>query len=101
MSGENNNAIGALEYVVQDHLKSIAPSKDRKGTWAHNKIPERSFSSATQKMFEMMNTPSTSDMSNRNFDDSNTVIGFKTIKFKKKSIRFVEHSFPCEYTVKH
>lgn len=101
LSGENWDEIGLEKQAVDNLYQGLfQPKKNRIGAWTHNKIPAGAFSCATQKMFEIINPPSFMDMKSKSFDDSRTIIGFKTIRFQTEdniedSIQFVKESFPC------
>jgi len=70
------------------------------GSYRHNQFVDGALSCPTQKMFEVINPPKREDMNRRNFDDSRTIIGFKTITFhiirdREKAVQFLKDTFPC------
>jgi len=70
------------------------------GAYRHNQFVDGALSCPTQKLFEVINPPKREDMNRRNFDDSRTIIGFKTITFHKnpdreKAVQFLKNTFPC------
>eukprot|EP00555_Chaetoceros_dichaeta_P014882 CAMPEP_0198254442 /NCGR_PEP_ID=MMETSP1447-20131203/4737_1 /TAXON_ID=420782 /ORGANISM="Chaetoceros dichaeta, Strain CCMP1751" /LENGTH=254 /DNA_ID=CAMNT_0043940479 /DNA_START=302 /DNA_END=1067 /DNA_ORIENTATION=+ len=102
LGGENNEQL-SVEMGAIDHIKSN-PSfhlkTNQSGSWFHNEMPDGAISCATQKTFEMINPPTRDDMISKNFDDSHTILGFKSIKVHdtnklNKTIEFVKSTFPC------
>jgi len=109
MAGENNghlmygfHAMSNLELTEDFHLHS---RKEVKGAWRHHPIPEQSTTCPIQHMFESMNPPSEQEMNLRTgFDDSDEILGFKTVRFHdeeqfgknhEKSVEFLMKTFPC------
>jgi len=102
LSGENKNELKKEMDATNNLFRNndLKPNINQKDAYRHNQIPYSALSCATQKMFEMINPPEREDMNRRNFDDSRTIIGFKTISFHnspqlEEIVQFVKDSFPC------
>jgi len=102
LGGENNNQLKAEKNTISNILsvEPFQPKRNQTGAWTHNEIPDGAMSCATQKMFETINPPTREDMSSRSFDDSQTILGFKSVRLHKthtlkKTIQFLKHTFPC------
>lgn len=105
MSGENSNTIGAMKKAV-DGLMDIKEFRAGvRGAWGHNPIPHGSFACPVQHMIETINPPVFND-DNSNATDTDTILGFKTIRFLQNGphddgktdanmVRFVQQHFPC------
>lgn len=103
MSGENNDTLGTIRHMISNirDLKNFDPSHTFQGPWGHNRIPDGAFACVAQHMIETINPP----LLNRNLelmeDDSNTIVGFKTIRFlhddmsDEQLVNDVKKHFPC------
>jgi len=109
MAGENNGHL-AFGYHEMENLEEtedfkLHSRKEIVGAWRHHPIAEQSTSCPIQHMFEIMNPPSEHVLNLRTgFDDSNAIIGFKTIRFHdetqfgttyEQSVEFLMKTFPC------
>lgn len=108
MAGENNGhllfGLQALENLKNTRNFKLRSKETVTGAWKHHAIPEGSISCPIQNMFENMNPPPPEVLSLRKgFDDSDTIIGFKTVRFHDKrfgdsferSTDFLMEAFPC------
>jgi len=102
LSGENNNELGFEKKALDNllNVENFRPNNNNYDAWRHNEIPGGSLSCPIQKMFEAINPPKKQIMESKDFDDSNKIIGFKTVRFHlndslKESVQFVKDSFPC------
>ena len=104
MSGENNNQLRAIRVMIDNvrSHKDFNRGVGEKGPWGHNPVPEGAFSCAAQHIIETIN-PSLSQ-NESSYDDSDTIVGFKTIRFlvgiKSKEdlrvwVRWVREHLPC------
>ena len=100
MSGENKNELNAIRHMI-DNFK---PAEAIEGPWKHNQIPPGSYSCAAQRMIETINPPVTTVDGTVEEDDSNTIVGFKTIRLlenvkegyeEKEMVKFITEMFPC------
>lgn len=102
LSGENMNE---LEYTwaSENVLNQSNNFRNGKKAFQHNPIPNGSMTCALQHIFEAINPPSESAMMQKNFDDSNSILGFKTIRFHNEhdnwtidtAIEALLETFPC------
>lgn len=107
MSGENNNTLGAIRTMISN-IKD-APQFQRQqenprlGAWSHNPVPDSAFACVAQHMIETINPPLLNEDLQLVQDDTDTIIGFKTIRFldnvspseDKDMVEYVQQHFPC------
>jgi len=102
LAGENNNTL-KKQYKVYNTLvnetKAFRPYQSiPNGPWQHNVIPFGSLGCGIQSLFEIINPPLSFD----DHDDSDTIIGFKTVRYHKSTgaslsnlLQFINDVFPC------
>lgn len=109
MSGENNDTLGALQTMIGNiqkdpHFLRQQQNPLQKGAWGHYLVPDGAFSCVAQKMMETITPPLLDKQNELLEDDSDTIVGFKTIRFlhergnansDKEMVDFVKESFPC------
>jgi len=105
MSGENNDELKAIRSMIDNIGSSINFQRNagQKTAWGHNRIPEGAFSCAAQHMIETINPPLTDTNGTILENDSETIVGFKTIRFligvkeedTRDLVRWVQKTFPC------
>jgi len=82
MSGENYNMLGLIRNLFDTIHKHVHPDVAMKDAWAHNPVPKGAFACAAQHMMETINPTLFQENSTLlTKDDSQTIIGFKTIRF--------------------
>lgn len=104
MSGENNNALGALKRMINQVDKNPnyqdGASAANHGAWSHNPVPPGAHACVAQHFVQTINPP----LYNETADDNSTIVGFKTIRFldsisdetnDKDIVQFVQEMFPC------
>jgi len=106
MSGENNDELKAIRGMI-DNIKEVDDFKNgaqSKGPWGHNAIPEGAFACVAQSMMETINPPLTDGNGTVLENDSETIVGFKTVRFlenvkddeeTEELVRWVQWNFPC------
>ena len=118
MSGENNAELQAIRTMI-DNVRSRSEwvqNQDKKNAWGHNKVPPGAFACVAQLMMETINPPPTDEQGkllkqsdDDDYDDSETIIGMKTIRFGHTTnqgkvdskeqiaalVRWVQEMFPC------
>lgn len=104
MSGENRGTITKIQDMVDNiRLKEQFQKygDNKRGPWGHNHVPAGAYSCVGQLMIETINPPVTEDGVLVE-DDSETIVGFKTIRFlgknetyDEKLVDFVKETFPC------
>jgi hypothetical protein len=107
MSGENNDELKAIKYMMDNIIKHSVfkdPKVPRKSPWGHNPVPQGATACVGQKMIETINPPLTDRWGTVLEDDTETIIGFKTVRFLHKVtteadtialVRWVQAQFPC------
>lgn len=106
MSGENNDELKAIRNMMDNVLLEDRFTRivDRQSAWGHNPMPPGATACVGQHMIEAINPPLTDVHGIVLEDDTNTIVGFKTIRFleglqKGKDIRsfvtWVQENFPC------
>jgi hypothetical protein len=108
MAGENNghlfHGMSAINTLKDTYEYKIDSRSEVLGAWRHHPIPRMAMTCPVQKMYETMNPPPEKVMNLRNgFDDSDTILGFKTVRFHDKkfgetheeSTDFLLETFPC------
>eukprot|EP01083_Nonionella_stella_P053104 140621_1 len=85
MAGENNGQLrigfDAINNLNEPYEMNIESNEEVVGAWKHQPIAKQSLSCALQQMFELINPPAPEKMARKGFDDSETIIGFKTVRF--------------------
>eukprot|EP00559_Dactyliosolen_fragilissimus_P002643 CAMPEP_0184868138 /NCGR_PEP_ID=MMETSP0580-20130426/29280_1 /TAXON_ID=1118495 /ORGANISM="Dactyliosolen fragilissimus" /LENGTH=225 /DNA_ID=CAMNT_0027368817 /DNA_START=488 /DNA_END=1165 /DNA_ORIENTATION=- len=110
MAGENNNQLWYMRKALQNlyETKDLKLHKDMEnvvGAWKHYPIPDQSLACPVQHLFHSINPPSPGKLSDKRYDDSDTIIGWKTVRFHTpisgidKSIDFLLKHFPCSRIV--
>mmetsp|Transcript_1063 Transcript_1063/g.1399 ORF Transcript_1063/g.1399 Transcript_1063/m.1399 type:complete len:233 (-) Transcript_1063:171-869(-) len=111
MAGENNGQLrigfDAINNLNEPYEMNIESSEEVVGAWKHEPIAKQSLSCALQQMFELINPPAPEKMARKGFDDSETIIGFKTVRFHDElmflegeddlipAAKYLMESFPC------
>ena len=109
MSGENNDTLGALRSMIDNiqkdpHFLRQQRNPLNKGAWGHYRVPDGAFACVAQKMVETITPPLLDQNDEFIKDDSDTIVGFKTIRFLKERgnaksdkeiVDYVKESFPC------
>ena len=101
MSGENNDLLKQLHQVHEStfrHPQFIG--SDYATAWGHREIAPQATACVAQAWVEGMNPPLVEEEKN---DDSDTIIGFKTIRFvngvnsddMESLVSYVTEHFPC------
>jgi len=107
MSGENNDTLGAIRKMISnirdDRHFIRQQNKSARGAWAHNHVPDGAFACVAQHMIETITPPELDADNHFIHDDSDTIVGFKTIrllddrhsKYDEGIVRYVQENFPC------
>jgi hypothetical protein len=105
MSGENNDTLKAIRSMVENISENGAfvISADQTNAWGHNHVPKGAFGCVAQKMIETINPPPTDEKGNLLEEDSEAMVGFKTIRFLRgleeeeteALVQWVKNNFPC------
>jgi hypothetical protein len=110
MSGENNCALGTIHQMIDNIANNshfLAQQRHPRGAfdaaWGHNLVPEGAFACVAQHMIETINPPLLHENLEPIQDDSDTIVGFKTIRFLQKNfnisdndkVDYVKEHFPC------
>ena len=108
MAGENNghlfHGMSAINTLKDTYEYKIDSRSEVRGAWRHHPIPRMAMTCPVQNMYETMNPPPEKVMNLRNgFDDSDTILGFKTVRFHgnkfgethEESTDFLLETFPC------
>jgi len=109
MAGENNGhlayGLDAMKNLKSTESFRLESKREVVGAWRHNPIPKQSMACPIQNIFENMNPPPEKIMNLRNgFDDTDEIIGFKTVQFHNaedfgpshvESTDFLIETFPC------
>lgn len=102
LSGENNDELKVLKEAIDNirRDKQFLRGENKKNPWGHNPVPQGAYGCVVQKMMETINPPG----QNNDYDDeTETIIGFKTIRFfnnvdiddVEDLVQFLKESFPC------
>lgn len=104
MSGENNDQLRAIRDMmgnVRSH-PTWRRGTGRQCAWGHNKAPPGAFACVGQSMMGTINPPSTDKQGRVLEDDSETIVGMKTIRFVGEEedemhglVRWIKDIFPC------
>lgn len=114
MAGENNGQI-LNDYKTWKNLHDtyelgLHSTENVVGAWKHFPIPEQSLSCPIQSIYEAINPPPELNTNFRgSYDDSNTILGFKTVRLHNvwdgsnsastkevvKWTQFLTENFPC------
>ena len=108
MTGEENGQlIYAKQFVENLESKNLKfPSEtDVHGAFQHHPIPSGAMICPIQQLFEVMNPPPSHQLfSPSGYDDSQTIFGFKFIRFQdvrfggkdvESAVQFLQEYFPC------
>lgn len=115
MSGENNNLMGHLYDLYEGTLKTLIkknPERQSVGAWYRNPLTKSSLACAFQNIVETITPPlpidpslSPSSIEEKIKEESEMIIGFKTIRLLNEGRRSVEEAsklvdyilemFPC------
>jgi len=108
MSGENKDTLGAIRHMISnirdDRHFQRQQSEPKRGAWGHNPVPDGAFACVAQHMIETITPPILTDSLEYIEDDSDTIIGFKTIRFLDESrssrydsylVQDIKDHFPC------
>jgi hypothetical protein len=107
MSGENNDTLGAIfrmiANIAQEKHFARQQENPKRAAWGHNPVPKGAFACVAQKMIETINPPLFNENQEPIEDDSDTIVGFKTIRFLRNKperydaelVKYVQEHFPC------
>ena len=100
MGGENKNQLYAIRKMFDNFPRRYG--KVARGPWQHEYVGRGDLACPAQHIMEAFIPPPRKD---QGLDDSNTIIGFKTIRFldndddDKTAVEFVKKYFPCSRVV--
>eukprot|EP00553_Chaetoceros_curvisetus_P010063 CAMPEP_0204621742 /NCGR_PEP_ID=MMETSP0717-20131115/7388_1 /ASSEMBLY_ACC=CAM_ASM_000666 /TAXON_ID=230516 /ORGANISM="Chaetoceros curvisetus" /LENGTH=225 /DNA_ID=CAMNT_0051636223 /DNA_START=121 /DNA_END=798 /DNA_ORIENTATION=- len=113
MAGENNGQLQmgfeAVQNVENAYEMNYQSEQEVVGAWKHHPIAEQSMACPVQQMFEVLNPPPTDHLLRKGYDDSDMIIGFKTVRFHGEEMlvegdeesglipaaKFLVKTFPC------
>lgn len=101
MGGENNNALHKIANLFKG-LPLTGPASSE--AWKRGRILEQDMACTAQKVIEAINPPLQREQE-AGFDDSSTIIGWKTVRFHEDwdriedAVQFVKRYFPCARVV--
>jgi hypothetical protein len=105
MSGENNDTLKAIRNMIENirTMEAFVGRANQTAAWGHNPVPKGAFGCVAQKMIETINPPPVDENGNVLDDDSDTIVGFKTIRFLRglgeddteAMVQWVKNHFPC------
>jgi hypothetical protein len=101
MSGENNDELHKIHNMIQNiaTLTEFKDSTNQHTAWGHNEVPAGAYACVAQKMIETINPPKMIQ-GKKIYDDSNTIVGFKTIRGDgngkvEETVDFLTRYYPC------
>ena len=105
MSGENNDELQAIRKMIDNVRRNANFQRHagRRTPWGHNRVPDGAYSCVGQHMIETINPPATDEMGRMLENNSETIVGFKTIRFLSDKpeeqtpelVEWLQETFPC------
>jgi hypothetical protein len=104
MSGENKGTLLEIKRMIEniDTEFQFHRAAGTKESWGHLPLPDGAFSCVAQHMMEAINPPPLNEQGRILYDDTETIVGFKTIRLLQGNpvnddsiIQFIKNMFPC------